>query len=266
MENIYNLIPQEQNTAIHTFKHTSKFNTTVKDELSATKSPGKLFGPKGGVKPNTKTFMRKGHGAAIKAKTIPSPGRAVTSQTILAPPASTRMPSEKQKYVPRHTETSTFAPRTNQEFVKTNRLDATSRPARSVKPAYIDKPAGGGARFLKEESGLVPKYSQKGTYGKTPAYLKSRKAELEAERSAQYQPSRTNDTGLRKMDEAERADILQGLRANWETLHREYQGLSLFVDTIPKKTRRNNMEAQLNQLEADINRFEHHKVIYVDTR
>jgi hypothetical protein len=68
------------------------------------------------------------------------------------------------------------------------------------------------------------------------------------------------------MSSDEREQILEGLRANWETLHRDYQGLSLFVDTIPKKTKRNNMEAQLNQLEADINRFERHKVIFVDTR
>lgn len=38
----------------------------------------------------------------------------------------------------------------------------------------------------------------------------------------------------------------------------------MVVDSVPKKLRKNAMEAKLAMLEADIARFERHKVIYVE--
>jgi hypothetical protein len=57
--------------------------------------------------------------------------------------------------------------------------------------------------------------------------------------------------------------MLTGLKANWTQLHREFQGLSVVVDTESKKLRKKGMEEKLAQLEADIQRIESHPVIYV---
>lgn len=55
----------------------------------------------------------------------------------------------------------------------------------------------------------------------------------------------------------------QGLKKNWDELQRVYQGLPILTDTIPKKTRKRELENQLLQLEKDIVLIERHPFIYV---
>lgn len=269
-ESIYNLIPVENTTTFTPLNHTSKYNATVKAEAAASKKTGALFGPKGGVKPSTQKFLKKGDGVTLKvtSRASQSKSRGSYEPTVLAPAITERTPAAVRNFVPRHTEKATLAPRSTKEFVKTNRIEAVGATVRRAPSAYIDRVSGTGARFAKETSGLTAKYSRSSGYGKTPKYLTQRKAEMEAAAQAQAEQEQANASGngLHQITPDERATILEGLKANWESLHREYQGLSMFTDTTPKKTMRNNMEAQLNQLEADINRFERHKVIYVDTR
>ena len=60
-----------------------------------------------------------------------------------------------------------------------------------------------------------------------------------------------------------RQSIINGLKANWEELHHQYQGLSVVTDTAPKKARKESLEAQMKQLERDIETTEKHKIIYI---
>lgn len=60
-----------------------------------------------------------------------------------------------------------------------------------------------------------------------------------------------------------RQSIIDGLKTNWEELHHQYQGLSVVTDTAPKKARKESLEAQMKQLERDIETMEKHKVIYI---
>jgi len=60
-----------------------------------------------------------------------------------------------------------------------------------------------------------------------------------------------------------REELLTGLKKNWEVLHHQYQGLSVVTDTAPKKARKERMEAEMKQLEKDIELIERHKVILV---
>ena len=55
----------------------------------------------------------------------------------------------------------------------------------------------------------------------------------------------------------------QGLRTNWSDLQHTYQKLSLLTDTLPKKTRREQVEARLDELERFVGLIERHKVIIV---
>ena len=61
-----------------------------------------------------------------------------------------------------------------------------------------------------------------------------------------------------------REELLAGLKKNWETLHHQYQGLSVVTDTAPKKARKERMEAEMKQLERDIELIERHRVIFVN--
>jgi len=60
-----------------------------------------------------------------------------------------------------------------------------------------------------------------------------------------------------------RNNIISGLKANWEEIHHQYQGLSVVTDTAPKKNRKERMEAEMNQLEKDIDLLEKHSNIYI---
>ena len=58
--------------------------------------------------------------------------------------------------------------------------------------------------------------------------------------------------------------IFQGLKKNWEELHHQYQGLSVVTDTAPKKNRKERMEAEMKQLERDIEMIEKHDAIFIE--
>lgn len=68
---------------------------------------------------------------------------------------------------------------------------------------------------------------------------------------------------MQQLGEEEREAILEGLKRNWEELHHRYQGLSVVTDTAPKKARKERMEAEMKQLERDIELIEKHSIVYV---
>ncbi|KAJ3040596.1 hypothetical protein HK097_002518, partial [Rhizophlyctis rosea] len=70
-----------------------------------------------------------------------------------------------------------------------------------------------------------------------------------------------SSTGLVTLPEEERVKILEGLKKNWEKLNSDYQKLSLTVDTVPKISRKVNMEQQLKMLEDNIHKFSHPNIL-----
>ncbi len=68
---------------------------------------------------------------------------------------------------------------------------------------------------------------------------------------------------MEQVQEEQREELLKGLKKNWEELHHLYQGLSVVTDTVSKKARKERMEAEMKQLERDIEVIEHHRVIYI---
>ncbi|XP_017391015.1 enkurin isoform X3 [Cebus imitator] len=55
----------------------------------------------------------------------------------------------------------------------------------------------------------------------------------------------------------------KGLKKNWEEVHKEFQSLSVFIDSIPKKIRKQSLEEEMKQLEHYIGVIEKHKIIYI---
>lgn len=54
-------------------------------------------------------------------------------------------------------------------------MDVLRSVPKKPEPAIIDRPSGPGGRLPLEDSGLVPKYSTKDTFGKVPEYLQRMK-------------------------------------------------------------------------------------------
>ena len=86
-------------------------------------------------------------------------------------------------------------------------------------------------------------YREKPDYGRNPDYLAQRNEELaqrqqdELAREQALEKQRAEASGLTLLSEEDRLQVMNGLKANWEVINREYGKLSLVVDTLPKITR-----------------------------
>lgn len=102
-------------------------------------------------------------------------------------------------------------------------------------------------------------YLQKQDYGQVPAYLSRVKAQVQEEyrmiEDMQQSNQPQNEEQIDVLTEDERARLLDGLKANWATINKEYQTLSFTLDTPAKKKRKEEYEAQLEQIENDIKKL-----------
>lgn len=57
--------------------------------------------------------------------------------------------------------------------------------------------------------------------------------------------------------------VIIGLKKSWDEIHHEYQLLSVVIDTIPKRQRKEKLEYEMKQLEKDIELLEKHQQIYI---
>ena len=64
-----------------------------------------------------------------------------------------------------------------------------------------------------------------------------------------------NEDHIEVLTDGEREKLLEGLKANWATINKEYQTLSFTLDTPAKKRRKEEFEAQLEQIENDIKKL-----------
>jgi len=103
-------------------------------------------------------------------------------------------------------------------------------------------------------------YMNKKGYGKVPHYLEKVKAEIEDEynyiQSMQEAYDEEGEDGCRTrvLDNNQKIDMI-GLKTNWDRINKAYQTLSFTLDTPAKKQRKEEFEAQLEQIERDIERL-----------
>merc|ERR1712021_176545 len=170
--------------------------------------------------------------------------------------------TDRRPAVPSH-KTEHKAAMTQKNFIKENAVDMIKSSAKKPVPKYVDTQSGHKNELI--PSGLYPQYSKKSDYGKVPAYIIERqKAEEEAQREYDaYIKERMIQGSMKKLPDDERESILSGLKTNWEILHHQFQGLSVVIDTLPKKTRKEKLEAEMKKLERDIELRERHPVIYI---
>jgi len=68
------------------------------------------------------------------------------------------------------------------------------------------------------------------------------------------------------MPEEERQELIAALKKKWEELHHKFQKESIHskLDTLGKKNRKENLEKEMDQVEADIKKLSKN-YIFVDT-
>jgi hypothetical protein len=104
-------------------------------------------------------------------------------------------------------------------------------------------------------------YLNKEDYGKAPKYLQHIKQDIEAEydyiRQLAQEQEDLSMSRVRPLGEEERQDLIDGLKAKWEAVNTEYQGTTHItkLDTMGKIKRKEKWEAQLSNIEKDIERL-----------
>lgn len=127
------------------------------------------------------------------------------------------------------------------------------------------------ARTRKEEMN----WTQKKEYGKVPEYLSEVKAEIEGERELiqtmmdmQEMEADADEPRYREMGDDEREDLLDALKAKWDSVNFEFQkisfkNISTSSSSIGQIRAKEQCETQMKQLEKDIARLETKGPIYV---
>ncbi|EDW17740.1 enkurin [Drosophila mojavensis] len=174
-------------------------------------------------------------------------------------------------------------------FVKRNMTCAANTVRCPPPPRYVDTPTGTRQNLL--NSGMVPQYVCRKDFGKVPVYIQKTKEMLKdahlvccKERArlmelcggvkpsdsmaALTQPVRTDGgppemPGMRIMDQEERNEILDGLRAHLNEMTKTYQSMPLLIDSENKRQRKGKLECDLRQLEQDMLLLETSPIIYV---
>jgi len=247
-ESIYSLLPKVHREQEKPPRYVSKANEAVKAESKSNRYDSKTMGP-AKVKTNPTTQFLKKH---EKEPQLPE------KQGFHYPDEDRKRPA-----IPKPEEKPLMGLKTTKNFITQNAVENIMSVAKKPEKSYADTRIGD--KHPLEPSGLDQKFIHKKDYGEVPGYLVKRKDETE---KAQAEYEAYVKEGMRRgamqcLPGEERQMMLDGLKKNWEQLHHEYQGLSVVTDTAPKKNRKERMEAEMKQLERDIELVEKHKVIYV---
>jgi len=114
-------------------------------------------------------------------------------------------------------------------------------------------------------------YLRKEDYGKVPKYLQHIKSDIQDEfdyiMRMQEQEEEFQRSQVRPMDDNERQHLIEGLKARWEKVNTEYQGTTHItkLDTMGKIKRKEKWEAELSQIERDIERMSKKNIIVDQT-
>jgi len=108
-------------------------------------------------------------------------------------------------------------------------------------------------------------YLHKEDYGRVPKYIESIKQDIAAEYEYISMMQQREESRVRLMTEDEKQVLFRGLKAKWESVNSKYQAITHItkLDTVGKVKKKEAMEAELSQIEKDIEKL-NKKAIYVD--
>nr|XP_009915174.1 PREDICTED: enkurin isoform X2 [Haliaeetus albicilla] len=254
-ESIYNLLPRLEEKPVKPPRYISTFRPSMKHEAEKNKAQWKTMGPAKVAVPSPKNFLQK------HSKEPKLPAKCLHARfTGKKEQDSKKLPALS---VPRRTDHPVMGIQSKKNFINTNAVAAITGLPKKPQPIYVDRRQGD--KYLLETSGLVPKYIKKKDYGVTPKYVTRRNEEMKRAQK-EYEAGileHLKKRAMKRLSDEERRSLLQGLKKNWEEVYREFQGLSVEIDTIPKKIYKEKLETQMKQLEHDIEVIEKHKVIYI---
>jgi len=147
--------------------------------------------------------------------------------------------------------------------------EAMSKPAREDKN-FVTSNAVENILSVPRRAPEPVDWKAKPHYGKVPPYLQKIKKEISDEyeyiRTMQQSAEDAGPAGMRQLEEGERLELVDQLKAKWDEVNATYQRSSVLslasLDTIGKVKRKEKYEATLAQIERDIEKLSK-KVVYV---
>merc|ERR1711939_1114369 len=227
-ESIYCLIPPVIEPPPKPPLYRSKYPGTV----PANKKPDATMGPLKVAPPDPQKFLKA---YTREDNKLPEPRKFTYKDTM-----------ERKPAVPTRTEKPVMGLVTSKNFITCNAVENILAVPKKTDVRQVS-------------------YMNKKGYGKVPAYLEKVKGEIQDEYNyiMQMQEAAVEEMGdetgeggrTRMLSENERLEMLNGLKTNWDRINKAYQTLSFTLDTPAKKQRKEEFEAQLEQIERDIERL-----------
>ena len=227
-------------------RYISKFRPKIKAEAKKGKYGHKTFGEAEVRVRKPKEFLRKN-----SRITPPKPEVDLCHGKGIGKPVPP---------VPKHVVAKTPSVATKNHRAD-NVVNAMRMRARQPVPQYV-LTCRGDVRPL-EPSGTVPRYSMKKGFGKIPKYLRKRLKDCQQQQKVEEEGKDPAETATRALSETERAELIEGLKKNWEEAETAYQKLPLIIETPSMLRRKIMLEKKLTQLENDITFLEKHEFIYI---
>lgn len=255
-ESIYNLIPREhipvERPPMYRSRHDplappvgSTFGTHGSTRpLGAgllVKREHSVLGPKDAARPNPQDFLRKSHTTSEMVSEMKASMRAGQTGTF-------RYDDQRRPAVPAREDKPVMGLRSNKNFITANAVGAILQ----VPPAT--------------DLGQ-PNYLRKEDYGRVPVYLQQVKEEIRREndmidayvRDQMSEGSGRGEEGVyEEMPDIERQELITALKHKWGEVNKEYQKIThmVKVDSTGKLRRKERLESELKEIEADVQRLE----------
>ncbi|KAL4447703.1 hypothetical protein ABPG75_004922 [Micractinium tetrahymenae] len=183
---------------------------------------------------------------AVRARGTMGPGSreelVSTSKWLRAHEHEPRLP-QPAKPAPKERRKAPLVPRdeaplmgmsSGKDFVQTNVLEATQ-----AAPKY------------KEQEEV--RYVFKPHFGELPPYLRQRNKELAEQRAAAERAKQPPpEEGVQVLQGEELAELVRHLKLKWQSLNEVYVRLPCVLDTPSKRRRKEELEAQLAEIERDV--------------
>jgi hypothetical protein len=265
-ESIYNIIPpkeiRHERPPMYRSKHSSKVPPTAStfghaqtshpvatniagdsvDKVAPIKANRTMGKPPGSLRPDPANFAKSG----TKNEKVKTLAEVKRDQPDLLQPSKLR--TKLKPGVPQPDEKPVMNLVTSKNFVVANAVETILAAPKRVTQGAKD-------------------YLNKEDFGKVPKYLQHIKQDIDAEynyiASLQQQEEEMNRSAFAPMAEEDRLELIEGLKARWEQVNTEYQSGTHItkLDTIGKIKRKEKYEAELSQLEKDIERLNRRNIV-----
>ncbi|CAL8085473.1 unnamed protein product [Calicophoron daubneyi] len=253
-ENILNLIYKEPPRKIKSARYASCFRPSVINEYRSNKHQWKSIGQAKVPIPDPKSFLKRRATTERKAVSAEAPRKGTFHECGV---------KNRKPKLPNSQNLTTENLQSDKNYVAENLKQALRMVPR--RPAKYSVDTRLGHKIDLEKSGLELVYIQKENLGDLPEYISKRRREVDTAiwQYNQYVEQMQQRNALKKVADEEKKALLKGLKDQWLLRYKQYQTLSVMIDTAPQVQRKMRLEKEMSELENDIELIERYQVIYI---